>query len=113
MGATPKCSPSYAILRVHTCLPFAARNLGGSIWEAVDGGVTRGNLQPLRVDIVREAANEGGLSCNSELHCALGQSRLGILTVGDVARQPLVAFLECCLFMPSLGEKGGKQERTG
>ena len=86
MGATPKCFPSYPVLRVHTCLPFAARNLGGSIWEAVDGGVTRSNLQALRVEIVREAANESGPSCNSELNCALGQSHLGFLTVGDVAR---------------------------
>ena len=71
MGAAPKCFPSHAVIRVHTCLPLAARNLDGSIWEAVDGGVTRGNLQPLRIDIVREAANEGGLSCNSELNmCA-------------------------------------------
>src|SRR5262245_41010669 len=51
-GATPKSFPSHAVLRVHTCLPFAARNFGDSIWEAVDGSVTRGNLQPLRVDII-------------------------------------------------------------
>jgi len=43
-------------------------------------------LQNLRIDIVRKASNEGYFSSNGELHCALRQSRLGFLTVGNVAR---------------------------
>src|SRR5262245_18356488 len=86
MGTVPKCFPSYAVLRVQTCLPFTACNLGGFIWEAMDGGVTRCNLQPLRADIVRKATDERRFSCNGGPHCALGKSCLGLLTFGDVPR---------------------------
>src|SRR5262249_9977018 len=56
-----------SILWVYTGQPLAARDFGGSLRKAVDGCIALGNVQHLRVDIIRVATNEAGSSRERKL----------------------------------------------
>src|SRR5262245_23055193 len=72
------------VIRMHAASPFLARELLGSLGQAVDGRIARLVLDPSRADIDRETPNPGCFPCEPELRVAFDQRQLRPLALGNI-----------------------------
>ncbi len=63
-------------------------------------------------DIVREAADEGGLCCKSELQGAFGQSQFRFLALADIDRHVYDADDGTCTIMQRSGARHDRYARA-
>src|SRR5215468_2259484 len=69
---------------MYPCTPLSARRFGSSLGQTMYCGITVGNCHPPQAGMIRMTADQSCLFCQCQLRIALGQSQLGLPSVGNV-----------------------------